>query len=56
MEIRVVTSRLYQMAEAITGRLLIKDLTKRAVEFCKGVMRADACSIFLVADKEPESV
>ncbi|MFQ6115340.1 MAG: GAF domain-containing protein, partial [bacterium] len=53
-DIKDITARLHQMAETITGRLLIEDLTKKTVEVCKDIMGADACSIFLIDDKEPD--
>ncbi|HEC67012.1 MAG TPA: GAF domain-containing protein [bacterium] len=54
MKIKNITEKLHRMAEAITGSLLIEDLTKEAVEVCKDIMGADACSIFLIDDKEPD--
>lgn len=54
MKIEDITAKLHLMAEAITGRLVIEDLTKRAVEVCKDIMGADACSIFLIDDNEPD--
>jgi hypothetical protein len=51
MKIEEITKKLHQVAKAMTGRLLIQDLALEAVTVCKEVIGADACSMFLIDEK-----
>ena len=53
MRVKDITTKLNQVAQAITGRLLIEDLVCQVNKACQEVMGADASSIFLV-DGEKE--